>query len=307
MGNKKLDYLFVALTRHSTGYDHLPKNSAQQYFLTPQSVHSIELKAHCLIYLLLLVIEGQLSEEVLCIDHFHSQSCKAIFCSARTLSSNSSSGVNFTILQFLNLIEKLSLFQKIKNQHGQVTPPILRFPVHHKNKHDHLSSGQTSRMRLPTQAEIEQTVVQAFYKATDYLEQVGVMVVLSTNKLYDIIALNNYARVLFDDKGIFNNFSQENDDDDDDWQICEAEADNESDDDDIISILQHHDDPDSLQPTFHTVRVCDNVPPHLLQPYFRVRINHKDKFIHKSTACWILTEQNRKLSSDRTRRVTQAE
>ena len=113
--------------------------------------------------------------------------------------------------------------------------------------------------------------------------------------------------MLFDDKGIFDNFSQENDDDDDDWQICEAEADNESDDDDIISILQHHDDLDSLQPTFHTVRVCDNVPPHLLQSNFKVRINHKDKFIHKSTACWILTEQNRKLSSDRTRRVTEAE
>ena len=118
--------------------------------------------------------------------------------------------------------------------------------------------------------------------------------------------------MLFEDKGIFDNFSQENDDDDDDWQICEAETDNESDDDDwqiceaetdnesddddIISILQHHDDLDSLQPTFHTVRVCDNVPSHLLQSYFKVRINHKDKFIHKSTACWILTEQNRKLS-----------
>ena len=47
-------------------------------------------------------------------------------------------------------------------------------------------------MKLPTQAEIEQTVVQAFYKATDYLEQVGAMAVLSTNKLYDIIDLNNY-------------------------------------------------------------------------------------------------------------------
>ena len=124
MGKKKLDNLFVALTRHSTGYDHLLKNSAQQYFLTPQAAHSIELNAHCLIYLLLLVIEGQLPDEVLCIDHFHSQSCEAISRSARTLSSNSSSGVNFTILQFLNLIEKLSLFQKIRNQHEQVTPPI---------------------------------------------------------------------------------------------------------------------------------------------------------------------------------------
>ena len=81
--------------------------------------------------------EGKLPEEVLCVDRFHSQTCEAIFRSARALSSNSSSGVNFTVLQFLNLIEKLSLLQKIKNQHEQTTSPILRFPTHHKNKHTH--------------------------------------------------------------------------------------------------------------------------------------------------------------------------
>jgi hypothetical protein len=302
MGKKKLDNLLLKLTRHSNEYDHLPKNSAQQYFLTPQAIYSIELNAHCLIYLILLVIEGKLPEEVLCIDRFHSQSCEAIFRSARALSSHCSSGVNFTINQFLNLIEKLTLFQKIKNQHEQAISPILRFPVHHKNKYSHSSSGQMSRMKLPTRTEVEQTVVRAFNKATDYLEQVGVMEILSKNKLYDIVGLNDYARVLFDDKGILDNFSQENDD----WEIYESEPDNESDDDDIISILRYQDDPDSLQLTFRTIRVCDNVPPHLLQSYFKVRINHKDKFIHKSTACWILTEQNRKLSADRTKRVTQA-
>src|SRR5689334_21616167 len=98
-------------------------------------------------------------------------------------------------------------------------------------------------MKLPTQAEIEQTVVRAFDKATDYLEQVVVMAVLSNNKLYDIVGLNNYARVLFDDKGILDNFSHENDDDDDYvWQIYGSEADNGNDDDDVFSILRHHDD-----------------------------------------------------------------
>ena len=289
MGKKKLDDLFVKLTRHFNEYDHSPKNSVHQYFLTPQAVYSIELNAHCLIYLILLVIEGKLPEEVLCVDRFHSQSCEAIFRSARALSSNFSSGVNFTVLQFLNLIEKLSLFQKIKNQHEQVASPILRFPVHHKNKHNHLLSGETSRMKLPTRAEIEQTVVRAFDRATYYLEQVGVMAVLSKNKSYDIVSFNNYARVLFEDKGILDDFFQENDDDDD-----------------VISIFRYHDDPDSLQSIFRTIRVCDNVPPHLLRSYFKVRINHRDKFIHKSTACWILTEQNQKLSADRTQRVTQA-
>jgi len=113
------------------------------------------------------------------------------------------------------------------------------------------------------------------------------MAILSKNKLYDIVSLNNHARVSFDDIGILDNFFQENDDDD------------------VISILRSHDDRDSSQPTFRTVRVCDNISPHLLQSYFKVRINQNDKFIHKSTACWILTEQNQKLLADRTQRVTQ--
>ena len=69
-------------------------------------------------------------------------------------------------------------------------------------------------MKLLPQAETEQTVVRAFDKATDYLKHVGIMPVLSKNKLYDIVSLDIYSRVLFDDKGILDNFSQENEDDD---------------------------------------------------------------------------------------------
>lgn len=76
---------------------------------------------------------------------------------------------------------------------------------------------------------------------------------MSIDKLYDIVGLNAYARVLCDDKGKLDNLFQENDEDD-----------NESDDDDIISILQYHDVSHSLQPTFRTKRVCDNVPAHLV-------------------------------------------
>jgi hypothetical protein len=96
-----------------------------------KAVYSIELNAHSLIYLILLVIEGKLPEEVLGVDRFHSQTCEAIFRSARALSSNSYSGVNFTTSQFLNLVEKLCLLEKIKRQYEQTTSPVLRFPTHH--------------------------------------------------------------------------------------------------------------------------------------------------------------------------------
>jgi hypothetical protein len=307
MGKKKLDNLLVKLTKNSNECYHSPKRSVQQYFLTPQAVYSIELNAHSLIYLILLVIEGKLPEEVLGVDRFHSQSCEAIFRSARALSSNSSSGVNFTTSQFINLVEKLSLLQKIKHQHEQTTSPVLRFPTHHKNKHSSLSSDQNAHMKLPTETEIEQTVVRAFHKATDYLQQVGIMNDLRKNKLHGMINLNDHARALFEDKGILDHFSQEiSDDDDSDYEVHESESFQEGDDDSDFDTIRYYDDPDSSQPTFRTIRVCDHVPAHLLPSYFKVRINDNNKFIHKSTACWVLTEQNQKLSADRTRRVTQA-
>jgi len=306
MGKKKLDDLFMKLMKNSNEC-YPTKRSIQQYFLTPQAVYSIELNAHSLIYLIFLVIEGKLPEEVLGVHRFHSQTCEAIFRSARALSSNSFSGVNFTTAQFLNLIEKLSLLQKIKHQHEQTTSPVLRFPTHHKNKHFHLSSDHNSFMKLPTLTEIEQTVVQAFHKAAEYLEQVGIMNDLRKHKLRGMVNLNNHARALFEDQGILDLFSQEvNDDTDDNSEVYESKADQENDDDNGFDTIQYCTDPNSLEPTFRTIRVCDQVPPHLLPSYFKVRINDKDKFIHKSTACWILTEPNQKLSADRTRRVTQA-
>ena len=128
--------------------------------------------------------------------------------------------------------------------------------------------------------------------------------------LADITRLNDRARVLLAGKGILDNFSQDDNYESDDEtfntdQTHDSATDSESEGDEACSILRQHDDPDSLQPTFHAMRVSDTVPAHLLPSYFKVRINENDKFIHKSSACWAFTENNQKLSADRTRRVTQ--
>ncbi len=78
------------------------------------------------------------------------------------------------------------------------------------------------------------------------------------------------------------------------------------DEDERFSILRFHEDPDSLQPTFRGMRLSENVPSHLTQSYFKIHINGQDKYIHKSSACWALTDNNQKLSADRTKRVTQS-
>jgi hypothetical protein len=292
------------LTENSNEYPQSSKKTAQQYFLTPQAVYSIELNAHCVTYLILLVVEGKLPQELLMIDRFHSQSCEGIFRAVRSFSSNSSSGVNFTVHQFLNLVDKLSLFQKIKSQNEQLSSPQLRFPVHHKNKHVHSSStGSSSISEFPTKTMIESTVFRAFEKAIDYMDRVGIKFFLRKHKLLDLLTLSNYAKALFEDRAILDEFSQEVNDDDD-HQIYELEN-NENNLEEEYSMLDYPDDANASEATLRTTRVCDNVPAHLSQSYFKVRINDKYKFIHKSTACWVLTEQNQKLSSDRTRRVTQ--
>lgn len=116
MGKINLDNTLDQLNETSNEYSKSVRKTAQQYFLTPQAVYSIELNAHCLTYLMLLVVEGKLPPEVLSIELFNSQSCEGIFGAVRSLSSSSSSGVNFTVYQFLNLVDKLSLLQKMKCQ-----------------------------------------------------------------------------------------------------------------------------------------------------------------------------------------------
>jgi hypothetical protein len=112
MGKPRLDRLLIHLKERGDEFRNLSKTNILQYSLTPQAVHSIELNAHSLVYLVLLVIEGKLPKEVLAVDRFHSHSCEAIFRSARAFSSKTFSGVNFTVLQFMNLTDKLFFFKK---------------------------------------------------------------------------------------------------------------------------------------------------------------------------------------------------
>ena len=148
---------------------------------------------------------------------------------------------------------------------------------------------------------IKKIICQAFTKAIQHMDRVGIRSILDEFNLCDISTMSGYAKMLFEDKQILDEFSQENDDID---EVFNYQPDDDSDEDDD-SFLEHLNDSDGREPTFRTKRICGDVPSHLLTSYFKIRINDKDKFIHKSTACWLLTDQNQKRSSDRTRRVTQ--
>ncbi|CAF4867134.1 unnamed protein product [Rotaria sp. Silwood1] len=54
---------------------------------------------------------------------------------------------------------------------------------------------------------------------------------------------------------------------------------------------------------FTGMRIFDSINPAMKNSYFQVQINNKTKFIHKQTACWLLTDKASRLSADRLSRV----
>ncbi|CAF1253288.1 unnamed protein product, partial [Rotaria magnacalcarata] len=57
---------------------------------------------------------------------------------------------------------------------------------------------------------------------------------------------------------------------------------------------------------FDGMRVINSVSPALSDSYFSVEIDGEKKYIHKQTACWLLTDSKDNLSADRLKRVQQS-
>ena len=86
----------------------------------------------------------------------------------------------------------------------------------------------------------------------------------------------------------------------------ESEDQEFDDEDDDVSNVSSSEVFQGLQSaTFSGMRVFDTVRPELAKSYFEVKINGKRKFIHKQTACWLLSENKTVLSNDRVTRVMQ--
>ena len=70
-------------------------------FITTPAHFSIEINAHSLLGICLLVTQQKLLESALSISNYHSQSCEPTFRLTRSMSGSFSCIVNFTIEQFL--------------------------------------------------------------------------------------------------------------------------------------------------------------------------------------------------------------
>ncbi|CAF1513074.1 unnamed protein product [Rotaria sp. Silwood1] len=287
-----------------------------KHFITRTAYLSVELNAHNLLYLILLVQQKQLPKESLHIFLFNSQSCEGMFRNARSLSGVYSTIVNFTIHDFLRRAAKLSLLNQIKcNESTNQSGERISFPIHHKHKADNdLSIIQN--LDDVDYLDIEQVILESYEASIELIENLGIATLLINHQIYKLEKLskfmfnelNSKSRVSDSLTGTINvdddmnsesdDCEYENsDDEDNDYNNSDEDEDVASDNEENAESVQ------SIKTIFSGTRIKDKINPDLANSYFKVKINDTTKFLHKQSAVWLLTDKNDRLSTDRLSRV----
>ncbi|CAF4531684.1 unnamed protein product, partial [Rotaria socialis] len=125
---------------------------------------------------------------------FSSQPCESTFRSARALSGTFSSIKKFSVSQFLNKIEKISILNHFKSTEGDDVECPLKFPIHHKNKHKEKISSTISLSSAPaTINDIEKIIIKAYHEAEKIINSLHLLQILEENDLGDIQKLNSFV------------------------------------------------------------------------------------------------------------------
>ena len=309
------------------------KKTKNIFFITSQAYLCIELNAHHLIYLNLLVSENQLPAETLKAFHFNSQTCENFFRLSRAITGSFSVNVNFSVQQFLDRQEKISVLNSIKSEaSSSLTKTKFKFPRHHKERQNH--EQPTILPEKLNKRQIEEQVDRAFQDAFKLLASLGVEQVLRKSKVFTMKQISQYIHNHFRKSSTKADFLKpkttdeitvESDSDSEDATIrgnkqnetnlfdydnedeCEGEGEGEdegADEGEDIGAIQPSEDVNGSR-LKTTKGLCDEINPDLKDSYFFVNIDEKKKYHHKSTATWYLTDEKYKLSSDRLNRVLQ--
>ncbi|CAF4104475.1 unnamed protein product [Rotaria sp. Silwood2] len=301
------------------------KNNKSRYFITQPAYLSVEINAHNLLYLILLVKQKQLPPQALNIPIFNSQACESIFRNTRALSGIYSTIVNFTVHDFLRRAQRLSLLNDIKcKQLHNGSVDKLVFPVHYKHRVERQSSFTHSQLEID-EIDIERVITDAYHHAVDMLEGLDILNLLEKKHVLGLKPLSEYLFRQLNSNSQKHNYSSQISNIDD--EVFESDDDNDEDGDDTTNDLSMNEDNDdssinndytdedeqnntqdlinTTKKDFSGVKVADKVEPHIEHTYFKVKLNHDTKFLHKQTACWLLTEEKSKLSNDRLLRVQQ--
>ncbi|CAF2798015.1 unnamed protein product, partial [Rotaria sp. Silwood2] len=171
------------------------------HFITKAAWLSVEINIHCLTSLIILVLQGVLPSSSLHTHLFSSQPRESTFRSARALSGTFSSITNFSVSQFLNKIEKISILNHFKSTEGDNVECPLKFPIHHKNKHkEKISSTISLSSSSTTINDIEKIIIKAYHEAQNIMNSLHLLQILKENDLNDIQKLNSFVFHQLDSK-----------------------------------------------------------------------------------------------------------
>lgn len=310
------------------------------FFISSPSLFCIEINAHNLIYLTLLVTDNQLPVETLKVFTFNSQTCESFFRLTRAISGTFSVSTNFSVQQYLDRQEKISILHSIKTETNSCFKNTkLKFPNHHKTQQTYEQS--TTQPEKMTKKQIEEQVKRAFQGAFNLLGPLGIEKTLKKSKITSIKQVSDYIRKYYkklskkldflismttDENNVTSDCKSTSDcdsssDSESEQSTTDDDEQNETDlydyhngnDDDNNNDNDNGDDDDDINLLQHTPHsrlktkkgLCDAINSDLRDSYFLVNIDGKKKYLHKNTACWYLTNETHKLSSDRLNRVMQ--
>ncbi|CAF1277306.1 unnamed protein product [Rotaria magnacalcarata] len=274
------------------------KHTKATFFITKTAYLSVELNAHNLLYILLLVKQKQLPKEALHVYLFNSQLCESMFCNARSLSGTYSTIINFTVADFLNRSQNISILNRIKCDHlfQQDDNEHLSFPIHHKHKRDnHLVSLQN--LDDIDQLDVEDIISNAYSEALELIERLEISRLLQENDVFGLNSLSKYVFKQLNSRSKMFDYSTHiiNDDDDDEFDLEEEGEEEENDNSDIVNQLnsdvtfEEEDDNDynmtTIKSNFNGTKIFDEIETCRRDSYFKLKINDSYKYIHKQSAC----------------------
>ena len=214
---------------------------------------------------------------------------------------------------FPSTFTKISILNGLKHSQSENR---LSFPVHHKHKNEHSFTSTNPLYEIDT-LEIERLISNPYDQAVRIIEHSRIFTTLEQHNLNYLVDISAYISNILKRNSKLIDYSfptetdtmdefgldEENDDNDEtidaqdqpiDEEISDCVVEPETDDEDIL---------DSTKSDFNGIRIVDHINPTLRHSYFKIKINGNVKYLHKQSACWLLSTNNKKLSSNRLNRV----
>ena len=172
----------------------LVKQAKSNSFITKPTFWCIEINAHTLLYIILLVIKNKLSVDALNTFLFNSQTCENTFRIARALSGPYSSITTFTVKSFINRCEKISIINSIKTHGGQIGDYQFKFPRHKHDKEVHVYSVNPLKQINLAEFDIEKIIQKAFEPSKNYATMVNMDELLKNKNLFFLPELSQFIK-----------------------------------------------------------------------------------------------------------------